>query len=152
MKQLIYLFISTITLFSLAASACPDLTGTYVCPADPYNPTTTSDFSQKIVNGITIYDVQTLDANGNLLNSGSYIADGVTRNIPVGNGYVLPESYTCDGDADVRMNSNFIDPRYGEVWILETFVLDSQKNLHITENINYSQYPPQRMERTCFRQ
>ena len=90
--------------------------------------------------------------SGNVLSSGDYIADGVVRPVQEPNGQTLPESYTREGDTDVRLDSSFSDPQFGQITLLAHFGLDAQGNLHIVNDATMGAYPPQHDDETCIRQ
>lgn len=142
-----------VSVFASSAFACPNLAGTFACPADQNNSASISYVSQSVQNGTTIYSIRTTDTNGNVLTAGEYIADGVARPFPEGpSGEMIPESYSCEADSAVRMNSNFSDPHVGQITMVEHFALDAQGNMHLTADVNFGPYPPQHEDKICTRQ
>jgi len=71
--------ITALTLIANAGLACPDLTGTYQCEDEDFGKHTRT-ITQKVVNGITIYTLQT--SSDNILEK--FIADGESHDVPGG--------------------------------------------------------------------
>jgi hypothetical protein len=95
---------AAVLMFSTSAFACPDLAGTYSCPADDGSMTDTI-VAQVVVSGVTVYTVT--DSEG----SYDLIADGQTRSqsgqTQTGNNATVTESNTCNGSANLTSVSTY---------------------------------------------
>ncbi len=152
MKTLSYVaLMASVLTTGVAALACPDLSGSYLCPAQDGGNATGVVVSQNVQIGTTVYTLVTTDLATKKVTTTSYIADGVVRNINEG-AEVLPEAFACEGNDDVRMDSTFTDPQAGKIVLLERYALDAKNNLTMTVNATVAGTTQPTTNETCTRQ
>lgn len=101
MKRFLAAF--ALTLSTSVALACPDLTGTYMCPGENEGEMVETAVSQAVVNGATVYTVT--DASGPI----EFIADGQPRTAQEDHqDYILlyTSTNTCNGSASLNARTD----------------------------------------------
>jgi hypothetical protein len=136
----------------VSAWACPNLAGTYSCPADQSGSGSTTVITQTMQKDVTVYVTQTTE-NGKT-SSTTLIADGVQRETPdgAGDGKTIPVSYTCEGDRDLRMDSFFDILEIGSFTLEARISLDAQKNMRMVADTKVEDLDPHHTDVTCKRQ
>ncbi len=132
--------------------ACPNLAGTYACPADQSGPGSTVIVTQSVQKDITVYVTQTTE--GGTTSAATMIADGVQREISDGtrDGKTIPASYACEGDRDLRMDSAFDLLEAGYFTLVARISLDAHKNMRMVTDAKMEDLDPRHTEVTCKRQ
>src|SRR4051794_20956899 len=124
------LILAVLALLPTSALACPQLAGTYDCPHDSTGPANTTVAEQRLDRGITFYAIGTTDVNGHAF-KGEYVADGIVHDVANPFGGTMPASFTCEGDAAVRLDAAYKDARIGNVKVKVRFFLDDKRRLHV---------------------
>jgi hypothetical protein len=98
---------------STTAFACPNLTGNYQACVDPSGEVSPGmELSQRVENGITIYQSVSVNEETGEVERQDMIADGKARRSTEADGYESINTVRCDGDALV-VDSTFSDPVSG---------------------------------------
>lgn len=150
MKKLI--LVSAVALLSSgAAIACPNLAGSFACAADEADPAFNVTTTQKRVGSTWAYTVEVIQADGSSAST-EVLADGVSRSYTDSSGQISePQSYTCEGDAALRMDSSFMDQMAGAVTMMMRISVDAQGSLHQVFEGDTANYGKFQGMKTCAR-
>jgi hypothetical protein len=135
----------------VVAQACPNLTGTYVCPADDSTPESTLALTQKMENGFWKFTGQTT-SNGQTTVE-DIIADGIPHNVPnPETGGTSLDTVSCPNNQTLRISSVFYEPQAGNIDIKVDVSLDGQSNLRFVADGTIENFGPVHQVSTCIRQ